>query len=142
MKRNASLSMLWRAIGVTAAVMIPCVAASCGEDETPLPPAGCPSGLTDCEGQCVSLETDNSHCGERGVACETGQICDGSGSCALSCQLGLVDCAGKCIDPLTDEAFCGAGEDCAADPGAACEAGQLCDGTGSCALSCQQGLVE
>jgi hypothetical protein len=111
--------------------------------------AGCPSGQVLCGGACVDPDTDRQHCGagancaaDPGTACAAGQICNGAGACALSCQAGLVDCGGTCIDPDTDRAHCGAGSNCAASPGTTCDAGEICNGAGSCALSCQDGLVD
>jgi hypothetical protein len=93
--------------------------------------------------------TDNRHCGagadcvaEPGVACQDGFVCNGAGQCELSCQTGLVDCAGTCINPATSHLFCGAGPDCSANPGVACQDGFVCNGTGQCELSCQDGLVD
>jgi hypothetical protein len=62
--------------------------------------------------------------------------------CQLSCQPGLIACEGTCIDPLVSLEFCGAGPDCATAPGTTCEAGELCNGSGVCQLSCQAGLVQ
>jgi hypothetical protein len=64
-----------------------------------------------------------------------GEVCNGSGACALSCQTGLVECNGTCINPDTDRAFCGAGLDCAASPGISCAPGKDCVG-GTCSPDC------
>ena len=85
--------------------------------------AGCPSGTTDCDGQCIDLETDRLNCGACGVVCAAGEICDGSGVCELSCQEGLEDCGGTCTNLATDRLNCGA---C----GVECAAGEVCDGRG------------
>ncbi|MCG5051993.1 MAG: SUMF1/EgtB/PvdO family nonheme iron enzyme [Myxococcales bacterium] len=42
--------------------------------------SGCPQGLADCEGACVSLGSDGAHCGACGTSCEPGQRCD-NGRC-------------------------------------------------------------
>jgi hypothetical protein len=113
-------------------------------------PLDCPAGLVRCDGGCIDPKTDPLHCGASGdcsgaaagVACEPGFVCDGDGACGLSCQAGLVVCDGVCTDPLTDEGHCGAGPDCAAEPGVECGPGELCDGSGQCAVSCQDGLLE
>jgi 6-phosphogluconolactonase (cycloisomerase 2 family) len=110
----------------------------------------CQEGLVECGGKCIDPDTDRTFCGasgdcqdeNAGMACEAGEVCNGSGQCELSCQAGLVECNGKCIDPKTDEAYCGAGADCSVDPGEACQAGQICDGTGQCAVTCELGFVE
>jgi hypothetical protein len=47
------------------------------------------------------------------------------------------------VDPNTDEAFCGASTDClAANAGVTCASGELCDGSGVCATTCQSGLLD
>jgi hypothetical protein len=110
----------------------------------------CPASQIACGATCVDPDTDNQHCGAHsdcfgsnaGTACGAGQVCDGTGACNLSCQSGLVSCGGRCTDPNTDDQHCGASGDCTgANAGAACPAGQVCDGSGHCALSCQAGLV-
>ncbi|WP_437814035.1 cadherin-like beta sandwich domain-containing protein [Sorangium sp. So ce1078] len=110
----------------------------------------CQSGLIACDGTCIDPDTDRDHCGasgdcrgsNAGAACGAGEICDGDGECALSCQSGLIACDGTCIDPDTDRDHCGASGDCrGSNAGAACGAGEICDGDGECALSCQSGLV-
>jgi len=109
----------------------------------------CQQGLVDCNGKCIDPLTDRTFCGatdpcdaaSSGDTCDPGEVCS-AGSCALSCQQGLVECAGTCIDPLTDRNFCGASGDCLGQSsGEACDPGEVCS-AGSCALSCQQGLVE
>ena len=111
----------------------------------------CQPGLIDCNGTCVDPNTDEAYCGasgdcqgaNAGAACASGEVCDGSGSCQLTCQSGLIDCNGTCIDPNTDEAYCGATGDCqGANAGATCGAGEICDGAGSCQLTCQSGLID
>ncbi|WP_437623190.1 cadherin-like beta sandwich domain-containing protein [Sorangium sp. So ce1151] len=110
----------------------------------------CQSGLVACDGACVDPDTDRDHCGasgdctgdSAGVACAAGEICNGSGACELSCQSGLVACDGTCVDPDTDRDHCGASGDCTGDSaGVACAAGEVCNGSGACELSCQSGLV-
>jgi hypothetical protein len=75
--------------------------------------------------------------------------CTGIGACEAGvtvsndqqpCPLGQVRCADRCVDPLTNNFHCGAGANCAADPGEECEPGHVCDGTGNCAVSCQNKL--
>jgi hypothetical protein len=43
----------------------------------------CPAGFTPCDGQCVDLLTDSTHCGSCGNACDTGEVCL-DGSCRVS----------------------------------------------------------
>lgn len=110
----------------------------------------CPDGLLACDGTCVDPLTNRTHCGavgdctgtDAGEACAGGYVCNGAGACALSCQSGLIICDDRCVDPLTDRRHCGASDDCAGgNAGAECATGHVCDGTGTCALSCQAGLV-
>ncbi|WP_437647618.1 cadherin-like beta sandwich domain-containing protein [Sorangium sp. So ce362] len=102
----------------------------------------CGPGQSLCGDVCVDLATDVAHCGACDVACPEGQLCDGAGECALSCQSGLVACDGTCIDPDTDREHCGASGDCiGSDAGVTCASGEICNGAGECALSCQSGLV-
>lgn len=93
----------------------------------------CQVGLTDCDGSCVNLASDERHCAACGATCEGGEVCDGAGSCSTSCQRGLTECGNSCFDLLSNRNHCGA---C----GHACPPGFVCDGQGGCALSCQPGL--
>jgi hypothetical protein len=109
----------------------------------------CSDGDVFCEGSCIDPDIDPQHCGasgtcsgaSAGIACPPGQVCNGSGQCAPTCQEGLIDCGGVCIDPLNDEDHCGAGPDCEDNPGVECNNGEICDGAGVCALSCQDELT-
>jgi hypothetical protein len=92
----------------------------------------CQSGMTDCGGSCVDLQSNRAHCGSCGDACAAGEVCSG-GACELSCQSGMTDCGGNCVDLDSDRAHCGG---C----GNACAAGEVCSG-GACELSCQAGLT-
>ena len=80
----------------------------------------CPGGTTDCDGTCVNLSTDPTHCGTcdtvcatgtgigaccSGVCCAANEICD-NGSCA-PCASGLTACNGVCVDLSTNPAHCG-----------------------------------
>jgi hypothetical protein len=117
-----------------------CEAAACVLD--------CPPGLLTCDDTCIDPNTSNEHCGASGdcsgatsgATCAPGFVCDGTGHCEVTCQRGLVACDGVCTDPLNNEQHCGAGADCGADPGLICGPGEVCDGTGQCALSCQSGV--
>lgn len=96
-------------------------------------------GLTECQGSCTNLLTDPGNCGQCGIACYPGQVCN-AGTCVLSCPIGLVACAGTCIDPATDERYCGATGGCGATgngtPGYVCGNGEVCS-LGSCVSACQ-----
>ena len=62
---------------------------------------------------------------------------------ATTCPPGQIVCNELCVDPDTSPSHCGASDDCVGETsGSACEPGFVCDGAGSCALQCQQGLVE
>jgi hypothetical protein len=67
------------------------------------------------------------------VACSTGEICNGSGTCAATCLTGEALCNGLCTNTNTDPLNCGG---CAGDGGMACPSGQLCNGSGACATTC------
>jgi uncharacterized protein (TIGR02145 family) len=93
----------------------------------------CQTGLTDCDGSCVSTATDRANCGVCGHACDPGQVCSG-GVCALSCQSQLAECDGLCVDTATDLNHCGSCE-------THCLSGEVCLG-GNCVVSCQTGLTD
>jgi hypothetical protein len=110
----------------------------------------CPASQLACGAACVDPKTDNQHCGAKadcfaanaGTACDPGQVCDGAGSCKPTCQTGLLVCGGRCVDPKIDRQHCGATADCAnTNAGQICPDGYMCNGSGRCALSCQQNLV-
>ena len=111
----------------------------------------CQTGFIDCNGTCVDPNTDNAFCGatgdclntNAGATCVDGEKCGGAGVCALSCQTGSIDCNGTCVDPNTSNTFCGATGDCqGTNDGTVCGAGQKCNGSGVCALTCQNGLMD
>ena len=86
----------------------------------------CQTGLTDCSGTCVNLQTDLQNCGACATKCAAGQLC-AAGKCYTPCKTGLTDCSGKCVDVTTDTANCGAcGTKCAA--GVPCSAGKCITG--------------
>ena len=127
--------------GQTCAAAQTCVAGNCS--------VACPSGQLSCDGSCVDPQVNPQHCGaagdcsgeDAGQACAAGEVCSG-GVCGLTCQKGMVKCDGKCIDPLTDLHFCGALGGCQnSQAGQTCVAGEVCS-AGTCALSCQAGLVK
>lgn len=111
----------------------------------------CQMGLIKCGDKCVDPQWDRFYCGatldcsgvNAGATCADGQVCNG-GQCALSCQMGLINCNGKCVDPLTDRSFCGAtssGGCSGGNAGTLCASGEVCS-MGTCAVSCQAGLLE
>src|SRR5690606_24064962 len=114
----------------------------------------CQNGLIECDGTCVDPDTDRNYCGATagcgegsgsdGEVCGAGSVCQ-AGSCVLSCPSGLVACGSTCVDPDTDRNYCGAtagcGESGQGTAGETCDEGEVCSG-GSCALSCQAGLIE
>lgn len=112
-----------------------------GPEEAP-DASDCPAPLEVCGDGCTNTMVDSRHCGDCDTECAAGEVCNGEGACVLSCQEGLVECDGTCVDPDTDRAHCGAGPDCSTDPGNECLAGEICDGAGACALSCQEGLLD
>lgn len=78
----------------------------------------CLSWLTDCDGACVDLSTDEAHCGSCGRTCAPEAICEAS---TCLCPTGL-DCDGVCADVAQDPAHCGRCE-IACAPGEICEKG-------------------
>ncbi|WP_437953693.1 cadherin-like beta sandwich domain-containing protein [Sorangium sp. So ce296] len=67
------------------------------------------------------------------AACSSDSPGDTSGGAPL-CGTGQTLCGDVCVDLATDAAHCGACD-------VSCEEGELCDGAGECAVSCQRGLV-
>lgn len=126
---------------------------------------GCPSGQTECSGQCVDLNSDEANCGQCGSACPFSQVCN-NGSCQTQCAPGETVCNGQCINNQTDPNHCGgcnvacrSGEVCnngtceagnSCIPGAPCNADSngctqdICDSSGTCVVgtpvSCDDGL--
>jgi hypothetical protein len=126
-------------VGAAFAAWLGFVVVACSGSEAG---TSCGPGQTLCGDLCVDLQSDRANCGGCGLACAAGQNCNGAGVCEVSCQAGLVNCGGKCIDPKQDRNFCGAKDDCqAANAGKACAAGEVCNGTGVCETSCQEGLI-
>ena len=77
----------------------------------------CRSGLTPCEGECVDLRTDPSHCGTCGDACP--EACGDSTCQPASCTGFPQACDGACTDPQSDPLNCGSCGD-------TCEASETC----------------
>jgi hypothetical protein len=77
-------------------------AADCGPhgccDTEPVPDCDhCPPGTRCCANACVYTQTDRTHCGTCGHACESTAIC-ASGTC-VSCPPGRVVCGNACCFP-------------------------------------------
>ncbi len=64
----------------------------------------------------------------------------------LACPQAMVACGDSCVDPNFDPRFCGAFSGCSGDERSLqpmrCEEGRVCNGQGSCAVSCAAPLVE
>ena len=69
-------------------------------------PPGCPIGLMACDGVCVDVTVDASHCGSCGLQCSEGGFCVG-GRCHAACEVPLVQCAGSCVDLQSHGSHCG-----------------------------------
>lgn len=111
-------------------------------------PGGCSGGLYCCNGACVDLLSNNSHCLECGRACLTGQFCSGGtcSPCESPSALCMIAGQQRCINLQTDNNNCGScGNVCPKDPAIprrdfVCQGGQcVCNGTicpnGSCCPS-------
>ncbi|MEI8258658.1 MAG: MXAN_6577-like cysteine-rich protein, partial [Deltaproteobacteria bacterium] len=92
--------------------------------------ATCAAGQTQCDGACVTTDSDPSHCGACPNACAAGEVCV-RGSCTVSCPAGETVCNNRCADTNTSTTHCGT---C----GHACPAGQVCQ-AGVCGDSCVAG---
>ena len=92
----------------------------------------CQTGLTDCSGKCVNLQTDYNNCGKCAGSCKAGEVCS-AGACKVSCQTGLTNCSGKCVSLMNNYSHCGA---CAT----ACKTGEVCV-AGKCYVLCGSGLT-
>jgi hypothetical protein len=82
--------------------------------------AGCVGGAVLCGDRCVSLRSDNEHCGACGMRCRAGTMCS-EGVCGVTCGGGLMACNGACKDLQNDGQHCGACN-------TACPEGQRCNG--------------
>ena len=113
----------------------------CGADES-CDTAGqciCNIGLSLCGNACVSLATDNNHCGTCGNACGGSESCQ-AGVCIPNCT---PDCSGKTCGDDGCGGTCGscrAGQSCAAGncmcPAGTTECGTTCANTDSDPLHC------
>src|SRR5215207_1839855 len=96
----------------------------------------CESGLTDCGGTCVDLQSDLNNCGACGEICESGLVpveCR-SGVCErANCPIGITYCgiADGCRDLTSDSGHCGACANACAS--GVCSGGVCAAGGGTCA---------
>ena len=96
----------------------------------------CESGLTDCGGTCVDLQSDFNNCGACGEICESGLVpveCR-SGVCErANCPVGITYCgiADGCRDLTSDPGHCGACANACAS--GVCSGGVCAAGGGTCA---------
>ncbi len=107
-------------------------------------PDDCGLGETNCDGDCVDLDTDPEHCGACYTECDPGEDCAG-GDCRCgsepACAAGWACCAEACVDTDTDPAHCG-GCTMACEPGEVCIGGDCrCGSEPACAagLNCCDG---
>ena len=100
--------------------------------ETPDDGGGkCSSDQKVCGGTCTSVQFDPKNCGDCGVACKGGEVCN-AGKCGTVCSAPLTKCGATCTDTKLDPNNCGS---C----GTACVAGEVCTDTG-CATVCPGSL--
>ena len=87
---------------------------SCSNDCGACPP--CPSGLQDCFGVCVDVDTDPNHCGGCGSACAGGTCTAGVCECPegqVFCEGGFISgCIPECAGSLTGFCECCMDEAC------------------------------
>ncbi|HSC87221.1 MAG TPA: M66 family metalloprotease [Polyangiaceae bacterium] len=91
------------------------------------PSIDCQPGGTNCDGLCVSLETNADHCGLCGFTCGAADYC-AEADCKAYCGAGRSLCQGRCIGTVGDPERCGACNH-------ACDAGEYCD-AGECSDEC------
>ncbi|MCA9610442.1 MAG: hypothetical protein KC619_32825, partial [Myxococcales bacterium] len=88
----------WAALGLFL------FATACDGD---MPPGGCRTGETDCDGTCVNTDSDARNCGGCGMACGAGEVCAAGACDAAGCSGGTTECDRACVDTDTDERHCG-----------------------------------
>lgn len=106
---------------------------------------GCPSGLTECSGQCVDLSSNEANCGACDNPCTTEETCVSGGCEPTVCAPGETDCSGQCIDLSNDNAHCGAcGNAC--QPEETCVSGlcepSVCGSDADCAAGQYCGQID
>jgi hypothetical protein len=93
----------------------------------------CPAGQKVCEGKCTHVKIDESNCGDCGIVCPAGYLCE-NGHCV--CPPGRTECNGQCVSNRRfqrDPDNCGScGHACDTYRGQVCHHGQcICpDGFG------------
>jgi len=86
------------------------------------------TGGTVCDGGCVDISNDPSHCGGCNNECQSGEECL-DGSCTLQCLPPFINCSGVCANIIADENNCGGcGVQCA--PNQQCFFGACLGGSG------------
>jgi hypothetical protein len=72
----------------------------------------CPTGRTNCQGECVDLQTDADDCGSCNTDCGSGGVCT-NGACSCPASTTVMACGAQCTDLNSDLGNCGAcGEVC------------------------------
>jgi hypothetical protein len=90
----------------------------------------CQAGLTACNGVCVNLQSESTHCGTCGTTCTAPAVC-ANGSCNTACAAGFQKCGDTCTNTSTDAGHCGSCDK-------QCDAGVPCYG-GIC--GCPEGVL-
>lgn len=80
----------------------------------------CQTGLTNCNGTCVNLQSESTSCGSCGTTCAAPAVC-ANGNCNSACATGFQKCGDTCTNLSTDAGHCGS---C----GKACDSGVPCFG--------------
>jgi hypothetical protein len=93
----------------------------------------CPDGQSECDQDCVDLQTDEHHCGNCQTECLIDQVCE-SGKCVEDCGTTGAECSDN--EPCCDSLICISGtcEDCVAEDGE-CSDHSDCCGDLACDLS-------
>ena len=98
--------------------------------------AACPALQARCDGACLDLRFDPSHCGACGNACDADEVCS-EGKCALKCAGGTTKCEvdgkNRCVDTALDASHCGGCGD-------ACTGDEVCS-IGKCDDDCNGGTA-
>ena len=82
------------------------------------PTSKCGSGLSECNGECISDKTDPNNCGSCGNSCANPLVCS-SGQCSDSCAGTQSACGRACVELTSDAMNCG-------KCGVKCENGATC----------------